>query len=117
VSGNAAMLGFLARWARRLSWRETAQVFATSWKRCTARCNGLCNGDWAAATAAGRVGGRRRNPLGQGKRAEQFLSVIYQIRQSLPPTALGRAATDAGHAAARLAGLGTGGGEGAAVCV
>jgi hypothetical protein len=23
-----AMMGFLARWARRLSWRETAQVFA-----------------------------------------------------------------------------------------
>src|SRR6266850_757943 len=27
-----AMMGFLARWARRLSWRETAQVFETSWE-------------------------------------------------------------------------------------
>ncbi len=27
-----AMMGFLARWARRLSWRETAPVFATSWE-------------------------------------------------------------------------------------
>ena len=27
-----AMMGFLARWARRLSWRETAQVFQTSWE-------------------------------------------------------------------------------------
>jgi len=26
------MMGFLARWARRLSWRETAQVFGTSWE-------------------------------------------------------------------------------------
>jgi hypothetical protein len=26
------MMGFLARWARRLSWRETAQVFQTSWE-------------------------------------------------------------------------------------
>ena len=27
-----AMMGFLARWARRLSWRETARVFGTSWE-------------------------------------------------------------------------------------
>jgi len=24
--------GFLARWARRLSWRETARTFQTSWE-------------------------------------------------------------------------------------
>ena len=29
---TTAMMGFLARWARRLSWRETAQVFKTSWE-------------------------------------------------------------------------------------
>ena len=27
-----AMMGFLARWARRLSWRETARTFQTSWE-------------------------------------------------------------------------------------
>jgi len=27
-----AMMGFLARWGRRLSWRETARVFRTSWE-------------------------------------------------------------------------------------
>ena len=27
-----ALMGFLARWARRLSWRETARVFQTSWE-------------------------------------------------------------------------------------
>ena len=27
-----AMMGFLARWARRLSWRETARAFQTSWE-------------------------------------------------------------------------------------
>jgi hypothetical protein len=26
------MMGFLARWARRLSWRETARAFQTSWE-------------------------------------------------------------------------------------
>ena len=29
---TTAMMGFLARWARRLSWRETAEVFQTSWE-------------------------------------------------------------------------------------
>jgi hypothetical protein len=29
---TCAMMGFLARWARRLSWRETAQAFQTSWE-------------------------------------------------------------------------------------
>jgi transposase len=26
------MMGFLAWWARRLSWRETARTFQTSWE-------------------------------------------------------------------------------------
>src|ERR1035437_7221431 len=26
------MMGFLARWARRMSWRETARAFQTSWE-------------------------------------------------------------------------------------
>src|SRR5664279_5561418 len=29
---TCAMMGFLARWARRLSWRETARAFRTSWE-------------------------------------------------------------------------------------
>ena len=29
---TCAMMGFLARWARRLSWRETARTFQTSWE-------------------------------------------------------------------------------------
>jgi len=29
---TTAMMGFLARWARRLSWRETAEVFEVSWE-------------------------------------------------------------------------------------
>jgi transposase len=31
-SVTRAMMGFLARWGRRLRWRETAQVFQTSWE-------------------------------------------------------------------------------------
>ena len=41
---TCAMMGFLARWARRLSWRETAQVFQTSWRRYIGRSNGSCSG-------------------------------------------------------------------------
>jgi hypothetical protein len=29
---TVAMMEFLARWVRRLSWRETAQVFQTGWE-------------------------------------------------------------------------------------
>jgi len=29
---TTAMMGFLARWGRRLSWRETARTFQTSWE-------------------------------------------------------------------------------------
>ncbi len=29
---TTAMMGFLARWAQRLSWRETATTFQTSWE-------------------------------------------------------------------------------------
>lgn len=29
---TCAMMAFLARWGRRLSWRETARVFQTSWE-------------------------------------------------------------------------------------
>ena len=29
---STAMMGFLARWARPLSWRQTARAFQTSWE-------------------------------------------------------------------------------------
>jgi transposase len=29
---TCTMMGFVARWARRLSWRETARAFQTSWE-------------------------------------------------------------------------------------
>ncbi len=40
------MMCFLSRWARRLSWRETARAFRTSWNASIARWNGLFNGAW-----------------------------------------------------------------------
>jgi transposase len=75
-----AMIGFLARWARRLSWRETARAFGTSWE-CVYR-----SVDWYVQW------GRAHRKLegvesigvddlhwGQSKGANSFLTVIYQI--------------------------------------
>lgn len=77
---TTAMMGFLARWARRLSWRETARVFGTSWEAV------YHSVEWFVAWGLGHrelVGvdslGIDEIHWGQGKRADQFLTVIYQI--------------------------------------
>src|SRR5205814_652296 len=48
-----AMMGFLAGWARRLSWRVTARSFGVSWKRFIVRSNGACTGAWRTASSKG----------------------------------------------------------------
>jgi transposase len=77
---TVAMMGFLARWARRLSWRETAQVFQTSWENVYQSVAwfvqwGLAHRDLTGITALGV------DDLhwGQGQGADRFLTVIYQI--------------------------------------
>ena len=50
---TCAMMGFLARWARRLSWRGTAQVFQTSWESVYSRWNGSYNRAWPTADYRG----------------------------------------------------------------
>lgn len=77
---TTAMMGLLARWARRLSWRETACTFQTSWEAVAHAV------EWFVAW------GLAHRPLeavhsigvdeihwGQGKRADSFLTLIYQI--------------------------------------
>lgn len=71
---------FLARWARRLSWKETADVFHTNW-HCVYRAVdwvvrwGLERRDLSGITAIGvdefHVGGRR------------FITILYQIDQGM----------------------------------
>ena len=75
-----AMMGFLARWARRLSWRETARAFHTSWE-CVYR-----SVEWFFPWGLAH---RKREGVesigvdeihwGKSKRADNFLTVIYQI--------------------------------------
>lgn len=75
-----AMMGFLARWARHLSWRQTAQSFQTSWD-CVYR-----SVEWFVqwGLAHRRLEGVEAIGVdeihwGKNKRADGFLTVIYQI--------------------------------------
>jgi transposase len=75
-----AMMCFLSRWARRLSWRETARAFQTSWE-CVYRSVewfvqwGLAHRQLEGVEAIGVD----EIHWGKGKRANNFLTVIYQI--------------------------------------
>lgn len=77
---TTAMMSFLARWARRLSWRETARTFSTSWEAVYHSVEwfvewGLAHRQLEAVYSLGVD----EIHWGQGKRAESFLTVIYQI--------------------------------------
>jgi transposase len=77
---TTAMMGFLARWARRLSWRETARTFQTSWESVYRSVEWFV--EWGLAQRvleAVHSIGIDEIHWGQGKRADQFLTVIYQI--------------------------------------
>jgi transposase len=77
---TTAMMGFLARWARRLSWRETARTFGTSWEAVYHSVEWFV--EWGLThrqLAAVRSLGVDEIHWGQGKRADGFLTVIYQI--------------------------------------
>ena len=75
-----AMMCFLSRWARRLSWRETARAFGTSWE-CVYRSVewfvqwGLAHRQLEGVQSIGVD----ELHWGKSKRADNFLTVIYQI--------------------------------------
>ena len=77
-----AMMGFLARWARRLSWRETARAFQTSWESVYHSVQwfvawGLAHRQLEAVHSLGID----EIHWGKGKGPDKFLTVIYQIDQ------------------------------------
>jgi len=77
---TCAMMGFLARWARRLSWRETARAFQTSWEAVYRSVEwfvqwGLAHRELRAVESIGVD----EIHWGRGLRADNFLTVIYQI--------------------------------------
>lgn len=75
-----AMMDVLAYWARHLSWRETARTFRTSWEAVYRSVEwmvefGLANRVLKDVKAIGVD----EIHWGRGKKADQFLTVIYQI--------------------------------------
>jgi transposase len=77
---TTAMMGFLARWGRRLSWRETAQIFQVSWEA-VYRSVG-----WFVAWGLAHRELKRVESIGvdeihwgRGLRAQNFLTLLYQI--------------------------------------
>lgn len=77
---TVAMMEFLGRWARRLSWRETARVFGTSWEAVYRSVEWLVEWGLAHRQLQGvRSIGVDEIHWGRGKRADGFLTVIYQI--------------------------------------
>jgi transposase len=77
---TTAMMGFLACWARRLSWRETARSFHTSWEAVYHSVEWFVEWGLAHRVLEGvRSIGIDEIYWGQGKRADSFLTVIYQI--------------------------------------
>jgi len=75
-----ALMGFLARWARRLSWRETAQVFQTSWEAVYRSVEWFVQWGLAQRVLQGvEAIGIDEIHWGRGLRADNFLTLIYQI--------------------------------------
>jgi transposase len=77
---TTAMMGFLARWARRLSWRETAQIFQVSWEAVYRSVGwfvawGLAHRDLQGVESIGVD----EIHWGRGLRAQNFLTLLYQI--------------------------------------
>jgi hypothetical protein len=74
---TTAMMGYMAQWALRLSWRETARVFRTSWESVHYSVEWFVMGlahrklrDIAPINVDGIYWGR-------GRRSANFLTVIY----------------------------------------
>lgn len=75
-----AMMGFLARWGRRLSWRETARAFSTSWECVYRSVEWFVQWGLAHRKLEGVQSiGVDEIHWGKSKRADNFLTVIYQI--------------------------------------
>jgi hypothetical protein len=115
---TCAMMGFLARWARRLSWRETAQIFQTSWEAVYRSVEwfvqwGLAHRQLQGVESLGvdEIHG------GHGLRADNFLTVIYQIDAHCRRLLWGRKAALRGDAAAGAEGAGARGGARATLCL
>ena len=75
-----AMLVFLARWGRRLSWRETAQAFDVSWEAVYRSVQWLVEWGLAHRVLTGITAiGVDELHWRKGKQSANFLTLIYQV--------------------------------------
>jgi transposase len=75
-----AMMSFLARWGRHLSWRQTARTFQTSWECVYRSVEWFVQWGLAHRKLAGVESiGVDEIHWGKSKGADSFLTVIYQI--------------------------------------
>jgi transposase len=77
---TTAMMGFLARWARHLSWRQTARSFQTSWEAVYRSVEWFVQWGLAQRKLEGVQSiGVDEIHWGKGHGTDRFLTVIYQI--------------------------------------
>jgi transposase len=77
---SMALMIFLAQWARRLSWRETARVFQTSWESVYRSVQWFVKWGLEQRVLGGiQVIGVDEIFWGRGRKSEAFLTVIYQL--------------------------------------
>jgi transposase len=75
-----AFMLFLAGWARRLSWKETARVFGVSWDAVRRSVEWVVEWGLAHRSLAGvRAVGIDELHWGRGKKSANFVTLIYQI--------------------------------------
>lgn len=80
---TVAMMVFLASWARRLSWREVAGVFHVSWDAVYRSVSWIVQWGLARRVLNGiRAIGVDELHRGKGKKAKNFVTLIYQIDSS-----------------------------------
>jgi transposase len=75
-----AMMVFLARWARRLSWKETAQTFDVSWEAVYRSVAWIVEWGMAHRVLDGITAiGLDELHWRKGKQSANFLTLIYQV--------------------------------------
>jgi transposase len=75
-----AMMVFLARWARRLSWKETAEAFDVSWEAIYRSVAWIVEWGLAHRVLAGITAiGLDELHWRKGKQSANFLTLIYQV--------------------------------------
>lgn len=75
-----AYMQFLAGWARRLSWREVARCFGTSWEAVYRSVDDMVNWGLKHRSLSGITAiGVDEIHWGKGRKADSFLTVVYQI--------------------------------------